>query len=171
MHAKIGMLAVLLAALGLAPQDPEKRPTPPSDAPPLAPVREEFRSAVERKDLLQQFTDPSPLEGVYELRSLERPGAAAIEVRGYLCVGRRYLSVQSVGMTPGAPALQSGFRSYRITGTRLHMTNFLGFQAEPDETWQLVPQGHATSCSWSLIGTVLTFHLDNGDVLEFQRIE
>ena len=176
MHAKIVAIVAVVAALsavpqGAAPQDPEKRPAPPADAKPLPPVREPFRSAVERKDLLQQFGTPTPLAGVYELQSLQHPGVQAIEARGYLTVGRRYLSVQLVGMTPDMPALQAGFRRYRVDGSRLHMTNLLGFRAEPDETWGFDPEGATTSCEYQLIGTKLTLLLDNGDQLVFVRIE
>ena len=172
MNAKAVLLvAGAVAALWL-PQDPVKRPKPPENAPPLPPVQEPFRTEVERRDLLQQFGAKSPIEGFYELVAASRPDMPAVLATGYLSIGRRHLSFHLEAETPdGDPVRQSAFRSYRLVGSRLHMTSLTGFRLDPDGTTRIEPSGVAVQAEYLLLGTKLQLDLIDGSRLEFQRLE
>lgn len=166
------VIAAALILVAAVVQDPEKRPRPPEGAAPLSPVQEPFRASVERKDLLQRFTTPSPLEGHYRLLTYTRPGAPAVPTSGYLVVGRRHLSIHLQGQGPTRlPALQSAYRSYRIVDNRLYTTSLIGYRTDADGVVRIEKAGMTQSHGFRLIGTKLTLRLEGDRVLEFERIE
>ena len=165
------MLLVFCSVL-VAPQDPE-RPKPPPDAAPLPPVQEPFRSKVERRDLIQEFTRASPIEGFYRLRRVVRPGQGLPRVEGYLWIGRRHLMLQLSGNTgnPRLPALQTGVRAYRTNGDTLVMTAMLGFRNDADGDIHLDATGATIERRFELVGPLLRIHEDDNSQLEFERVE
>lgn len=169
------LLAAGVVLVVAAPQEPERkgaRPKPPENARVLPPVQEPYRAAVERKDLLQQFGEPSPLEGHYRLVTMSSAGAPRIPAQGYLVVGRRHLSIHLQARAgSGEAALQSAYRTYRIEERRIHMTSLAGFRTKADGIIAIEQPGTMLSHGFSLIGTRLTLHLKGSRVLEFERIE
>ena len=171
------VLAALLLALAL-PQDPQpaSRPQPPPDwtARPLPPVDDPPRTQVERKDLMQQFTPPNPIEGCYELREVVRPGIPrAGRARGYLWIGRRHMSlhVQGDGDVPGLPHLQSSFRSYRVVGAKLQMNVLIGHRNDSDGDVLVERPGLVEERNFLLIGPVLRIYQGPDAWHEYVRIE
>jgi hypothetical protein len=176
-----GALAALCLGLAL-PQDPQpasqpaSRPQPPADwqSRPLPPVDDPPRTAVERKDLMQQFTPPNPLEGCYELRDIVRPGMPRpARARGYLWIGRRHMSLhlQGDGETPRRPYLQASFRSYRVVGPRLVMNVIVGHRNDGDGDVLVEQPGLAEERTFQLIGPVLRIHQGPDAWHEYVRIE
>jgi hypothetical protein len=167
------LLALLLAALSM--QEPESKPSapPPSQGKPLPPVPDPPRTPIERRDLLQRFTEPSPLEGFYRLVGLTQPGVVGGEAQGYLVIGRKHLSIHlEVLGIDGDESHQSAFRSYRTSGPQLLMSTLCGFSAGPGRRSVLVDSpGIALACTYSLLGTALTLELDDRTVLKFERLE
>lgn len=183
--AVVGILGLSVALAFTLPQDPPKHgpakqdppskltvPQPPPGAEPLPPVPDPPRTAVERRDLLQRFTAPSPLEGYYALRVFTNGISAVAGATGYLAMGRRFLSLHlQAPRAGGPPAIQSGFREYRVEGNQLVMTTLLGMQNQRDGDIVLERRGALKSVAFVLTGTRLRLDLGNGRVLEFERIE
>lgn len=173
MHFRLAVAFVaLLAAPGVqgVPEVPPSPPQGPTRA--LPPVEEPPRTAVERRDLLQQFSAASPIEGFYELRAFHAPGLAPVPTKGYLAVGRQYVSIHLLSpVARGRPVFQSAFRRYRIAGDTLHMTALLGFGNDEEDGVAIEEPGAMRSARWSIIGTRLRLALDGGRSLEFERIE
>ena len=171
MYGKITIAGLLMCGF-LLPQGGDKTPRPPQDPTPLPAVRAPEPTAVERRDLLQRFGKPSPLEGFYELQAFTRPGMPSLQSRGYLCIGRHHLSIHLEGSVNGEiTALQSAFREYRIVDDRLMMSTLVGFGADPDHTVTVDPPGLVLECSFQKLGTKLLLELVDGTQLEFLRIE
>lgn len=163
-----------LVLLGWAPQDPERLPKPPQDPEkqrPLPPIEPPPFTAVERRDLLQEFGGPAPLAGVYRLASFRTGGGGLIPATGFLVVGRQYLSIQMLGLRVGNPALQSGFRKYRIQGDQLVMTTMIGFGNDGRGKMAVEQAGLVATRRFSLIGTRLTLYVEQGRTMTFDRIE
>lgn len=156
----------VLALLALAFQDPDRGPT----SRPLPPIQEPFRTKVERQDLLQEFTEPSPLEGVYRLRSVNG-GASGVVPAGYLHVGRTHLSLQTA-VFPNRekePYLQASVRTYRIDGDKLVMTTALGHEYAGDIAME--KQGRVEVRRFQRAGPVLKVFRADGSFMEFVRVE
>ncbi|MEM7205809.1 MAG: hypothetical protein AAF628_36485 [Planctomycetota bacterium] len=167
------------------PQDPPAqnpdRPNPagmqapraPEGAAPLPPIEDPPYSPVERDDLLQRFTPPSPLEGHYELRAFSRGTGAPIRATGYLAVGRQHLSMHLMSpAAAGGTALRAAYRRYRINGDQLVMTTLVGFGNDrADAGVEIEPAGATRVLRFSRIGTRLRLFTGGGRVLEFERIE
>lgn len=168
------MLCSLLS-LSLLPQDPEhpRPPAPPPDAAPLVPVQQAPRTAVERKDLLQRFDEPSPLEGFYHLVEFDLDASGSPSpAEGYLAVGRDYLSIHLIAPQPGKPpAFQSAFRRYRISGETLVTTSMLGVRNEPSGKVLVEGKGLSAVRRFELVGTRLTLFGDDDRKMVFERIE
>jgi hypothetical protein len=176
LRTPLALAALLLAHL--PPQDPQStsRPQPPPGwaSRPLPPVADPPRSQVERKDLMQEFTPPNPLEGCYELRDIVRPGLPrAGRVRGYLWIGRRHLSlhVQADGLRPGLPHLQAGFRSYRVVGNKLQTSVLLGHRNDADGDVLVEQPGMTEERAFLLIGPVLRIYQGPDAWHEYVRLE
>lgn len=162
----------LLVAAGI-PQDPDKLPRPPEKAQPLPPVQDPPYTPVERRDLLQRFGPASPLEGFYRLTAVQRVGAdEERHVRGTLAAGRQYLALYLEVMdATGKVSLQTAVRRYRVDGTRLSMTSFMGFHQDPGEDPVLDPGGIGSECGFVMLGTTLRLQLADDTELEFVRID
>lgn len=159
--------AILCVLPLLAVQDPDRRPT----SRPLPPIQEPFRTKVERKDLLQEFTEPSPLEGVYRLRAING-GAGGIVPTGYLHIGRTHMSLQTAifpNRSRAEPFLQSSVRTYRIEGDKLVMTTLQGHQY--DGSIALDPQGQIDVRRFQRAGSVLKVFRGDASFMEFVRVE
>ena len=171
------LLCASLVAFQDQGQDPEsRRPRPPQGAAsrPLRPVQEPMRTAVERRDLLQKFKGPSPLEGFYRLVSVHGPrGKAKGRYVGYLAIGRSHMSLQirGPGETPRIPAIQASFRRYRLRGDRIYMNNLLGHRNLPDGNVELERTGHKDVRRYQLLGTTLRIYQSDTRYMEFLRVE
>jgi hypothetical protein len=165
------------AGLALAPQDPQpSRPQPPPDyaGRPLPPIQEPFRTAVERRDLMQRFAEPSPLAGIWELTQMSRVGQAYVpNVKGWLFVGRRHLSIYLSAQTddPQVPHLQARVCSYRIAGHQLQLTVLGGHANDHRGDIVIEPlQGHF-SRRFELAGAQLRVWQDDKAFIDFKRID
>ncbi len=168
--------AVVCLFLIVPDQDPTKvsRPTAPESRSTLPPVEEPYRTSVDRRDLMQQFDTPHPLQGIYELRSIVRPGRAQIPgTKGYLMIGRRFLSLNVRGQDPNAriPHLQATFRRYTILDDRLQMSTVIGHRNEPGGDIVVEEEGLTEVRRFSLMGSVLRIFQGTGSYMEFVRIE
>ena len=169
-------VAIICLLLLLPDQDPPKvsRPTPPESSSTLPPVEEPYRTPVDRRDLMQQFDAPNPLQGIYELREIVRPGQAQVTgTRGYLLMGRRFLSlhIRGRGSTPSVPILQASFRRYSILDDRLQMSAIIGHRNEPGGDILVEEEGLTEVRRYSLTGAVLRIFQGPGSYMEFVRIE
>lgn len=169
-------LAIVSLFLLFSDQDPPavSRPSAPESRAKLAPVEEPYRTAIDRRDLIQQFDPPSPLEGIYELRSIVRPGQAQVSgTRGYLLIGRHYMSlhIRGRGDTPQVPHLQATFRRYTILGDRLQMSTVIGHRNEPGGDILIEEEGLTEVRRYSLIGSILRIFQGPGSFMEFVRVE
>lgn len=169
MSARITLVVGVLLMAG-GPQGGGKLPEPPPDAKPLPGVQQPFRTEVERDDLLQRFGPSSPLEGFYELVAMGRERAGEARTKGYLVMGRQYMSLHLQAMLPDLPAVQSAFRRYRVRGSRMMMTSMLGFRNE-EGTMLVEEAGLTQTCRYDLVGPKLTLRMASGQTLEFVRIE
>lgn len=169
-------VAIICLLLLVPDQDPPKvsRPTAPESRSTLSPVEEPYRTAVDRRDLMQQFDAPNPLQGIYELREIVRPGQAQVTgTKGYLLIGRRYLSLHIRGRSnsPRVPALQASFRRYSILDDRLQMSAIIGHRNEPGGDILVEEEGLTEVRRYSLTGAVLRIFQGPGSYMEFIRIE
>jgi hypothetical protein len=153
------------------------RPKPPQDLAtraPLPPIDEPIASPLERRDLMQRYRAPTPLEGLYELRSIQRPGVGgAVSAKGYLAIGARHLvlHVHVVESSPLRPFLQSGARTYRIVGNQLQMTTIVGHHNDADGNIHIERTGSTESRTFTLQGPILRIHHGASAWYEFLRIE
>lgn len=165
----------LLGLLALHKQDqPPKPPSPPVGAAPLPPVPELPLTAVERKDLWQKFNAPSPIAGVYRLRSASRSGLGVIGgLQGYLFATDRYLMlhIQDGSVRPGKPAIHSSVREYVLVDGRLQMTCKLGVRMESGGDPVLESDGLQEVRAIEVAANVLRVVQGAGSSLEFERIE
>ena len=153
---------------------PKPPPPPPADANPLPPVAEPLRTPVERRDLIQRFTPPSPLEGFWSLRRISRPGAIEPQKAvGYLAIGSRHLMLQLQidGPSPRVPILQSGTRRYTVQGDALVTTSLVGLANEPNGDILLEQPGLTEMRRFTLLGSVLRILHEDGGHMEFVRVE
>jgi hypothetical protein len=167
---------ICLLSLGLSIQDPTSRPSTatspgPSSRPALPPIE---AAAIDRRDLIQRFTPPSPLAGFWELRLVVGPEPALAGLfRGYLVIGDRHLSLHIIGPTheQRVPFLQSGFRRYRIDGDRLVMTALMGISNK--ENGDVVIENTATEevRTFERVGAVLRIRKASAEYMDFVRIE
>ncbi len=169
-------IAIVSLFLFFLEQDPPavSRPTAPESRTTLPTVEEPYRTAIDRRDLIQQFDPPSPLEGIYELRSIVRPGEAQVQgTRGYLLIGRRYMSlhIRGRGETPQVPHLQATFRRYTILDDRLQMSTVIGHRNEPGGDILVEEDGLTEVRRYSLTGSILRIFQGPGSFMEFVRVE
>ena len=153
-----------------------KLPQPPQDkaTPPLPPVLDPARSPVERRDLLQRFTTPHPIEGFYRLRHMVVAGGATVaSSRGYLVLGQRHLAIQlyAPGPEPELANISAAVRSYKVVGDKLEMTSLLGHRNKDNGDIGFEPLGRVTQLEFLLAGSILRLHLAQDEYLEFERIE
>lgn len=171
-------LVALLATLTI--QDPERRATtsrpeasrPKPERPLLPPVEEPFRSKVERRDLLQRFDEPSPLEGFYALRSMRQPDGAIVRATaGYAWFGRKHMMLHlSLTPDPKRPAfVQSSVRTYRIEGDVLTTTTLSGH--ESSGRLAVEQPGRVEVRRFRQAGTVLRIYRGENSWMEFVRQE
>jgi hypothetical protein len=169
----LALVGVLLFAV---PQDQDvpRRAAPPTDAAPLPPVQEPFRTEIERRDLLQRFAQRTAIEGFYELRSVTRGGRRLTqESHGYLAIGRTHLSLHLI-LPPdqgGQPIVQSGFMRYRVEGDQLTTISLLGHGSQGGSKVAFDPVGFVEKRGFERRGTSLMIKHGPEDALEFVRIE
>lgn len=170
------MLAFIVL-FGLLPQDPVKKvepARPPEVRETLPPVQEPFRSAVERKDLLQRFTDPTPLEGLFQLERYHVPGRGDwLGSTGYLFFGRQHMHLY-VQMPTGAdkpPQMQASVRRYSLRGQQLLMTSLAGHKGGGGGKLKMERAGSTESRRVDLAGITLRLTKADGSYMEFVRIE
>ena len=168
--------AVVCLFLIVPEQDPTKvsRPTAPESRSTLPPVEEPYRTSVDRRDLMQQFDAPHPLQGIYELRSIVRPGVPQLPgTKGYLVIGRQYLSLHIRGQHPNAriPHLQARFLRYTILGDRLQMSTVIGHRNDSGGDILIEEEGLTEVRRFSLMGSALRIFQGAGSYMEFVRIE
>lgn len=165
----------LLGLFALQTQDPPpKPPQPPPGAAPLPQVPDVPLSAVERKDLWQRFTPPSPIAGVYRLRAATRGGQAVRGgLQGYLLVGEKHLAIhlQDGTSNPGKPALQSSVREYTLVGSRLQMVCKLGVRLDSGGDPVLEGDGLVEVRAIDITANFLRVVQGVGSSLEFERVE
>ena len=178
---KLVFASVAFVLFCVARQDPapvpkpqDKTPQPPAGAKPLPQIPDVPMSAIERKDLWQRFTSPSPIAGFYRLRAAARgdqPVRAGLA--GYLMVGERYLALQIHDETArlGKPAIQASVREYTLMGTRLQTTSRLGVRVLPGDNPVLEGDGLVEMRSIELTATTLRVVQGPGDYLEFERVD
>lgn len=168
--------AICLLLLGLPTQDPASRPStaasrPSSGRAALPPIE---AAAIERRDLIQRFSPPSPIAGFWELRLVVGPDPALAGMfRGYLVVGDRHLSLHIIGPThaQSVPFFQTGFRRYRIDGDRLVMTTLMGVSNK--ENGDVVIENPAAEeiRTFERVGAVLRIRKASAEYMDFVRIE
>lgn len=165
--------AFAFALVCLSSQDPP-HPKPPEGAKPLPQIPDVPMTAIERKDLWQRFTAPSPIAGTYRLRSAARDNQVVREgVRGYLMVGERYLSIQIHDETRGSgkPSIQASVREYTLVGSRLQTTSCLGVRVPPGDSPVLDGDALVEVRTIEVTTTTLRVLQGPGDYLEFERID
>lgn len=162
----------LLLLLVLQGQDPPP-PKPPEGAPPLPQVPDVPMTPVQRKDLWQRFTTPSPIAGTYRLVSAVRGGQKANGVLGWMMVGERYLSIhlQDGGERPGQPSIQTSVRRYELRGMQLTTTSLLGARVPSGQAPALEAEGLVEIRTIQRTHTTLRVLQAEGDYLEFARVE
>lgn len=117
---------------------------------------------------------PSPISGFWELRAATGgPPSAAGQLRGYLAIGERHLSLHLLGpgVDPGVPFFQSGFRTYRLDRDRLITTALCG--ALNKENGDVVIENSPIEevRIWERQGQILRLKKSAGEYLDFVRIE
>lgn len=175
--------AVLLFALASQDQKPppspppapqDRTPQPPPGAQPLPQIPDVPMTPLERKDLWQRFTKPSPLTGTYRLIAAARGNQVVRHnLRGYLMVSERYLAIQIHDETtrPGKPAIQASVREYSLVGARLQTTGRLGVRIPAGEDPVLEGEGLVEMREILLTTTTLRVLQGPGDYLEFERVD
>lgn len=170
-------ILAFIVLLGLLAQDPVKkteRARPPEDRKTLPPIQEPFRSAVERKDLLQRFVSPTPLEGLFKLERYHIPGRGDwIGSTGYLFFGRQHmhLYVQMPGAAGKPPSVQASVRRYSLRGQQLLMTSLAGHSGGGGGKLTMEKVGRTESRQVVLAGTLLRLTKADGSYMEFLRVE
>jgi len=157
----------------IARQDPT-RPTPPAGAAPLRPVEEPYLAPVDRRDLIQRFEPKHPLEGMYRLNAMVRPGGRdVLGAEGFLVLGRRHMSLhlQAPGVEADVPQLRAGFRRYRIEHDRLLMESLVGHYNDLAGDMIVEGRGLRLARTISVVGSSLRVLDADGGYLEFVRIE
>lgn len=157
-------------------QEPAKdRPAPPpAGAPPLAPLAEPFVSPVPRLDLQLRATPRDPIEGFWQLRDRVVGGRSeGTRSKGWLAVGRAHLLLHLLaeGPDPGVPILRAGVRQWQRDRELIRMTALAGHLNDADGDIVLEKAGLVETRRFELLGSVLRIVQDNGDRLEFVRIE
>jgi len=156
--------AVSAATLWCAPQEPGKPlPAPVPASTGQAPVTE-----------TKALPPPSPLEGVYELRTRTRNGVPeAGRNRGYVAITRRHLLLCLVGQggDPERPLVRAGVRSWKQQEKVVHTEVELGFFTDEDGTLHLEEPGKIQPRRIELERGRLRIWQDARDYLEFERIE
>ncbi|MBM4061709.1 MAG: hypothetical protein FJ265_11540 [Planctomycetes bacterium] len=172
---KQSALAALLAVGALAwggPQDPPKPPPAPVPAPapppaPAAPDPGALRANAVRP--------PSPLEGVYELRTRTIDGRREDgRARGYVAITRRHLLLCLVapGPDPDLPLLRAGVRTWQADRDDLVRTEAkLGFFTDADGGVHVDPPGTAEIKRIEVARGLVRIWQDERSHLEFERIE
>jgi hypothetical protein len=171
----LAFCALLLLPLAQDPQPPPRpQPPPEFDGRKLKPIDEPFRTAVERKDLVAQFGDASPLEGIWELTSMFRLGQAMVpDVTGWMFVGRRHLSLYITAKTkdPQLPHLQSRVCAYRLAGGEIHLTVLAGHVNDEDGDILIEPREARMVRRFQLAGAQLRVWQDQNAWIDFKRVE
>lgn len=182
MH-KTSSLLLLGAALLVHWQDPQPAAQDPVPTP-------KVQSAPEKPDAEKPATDkpadgktapkvigkpePSPLEGVYQLRSRITAGVLnANPSRGYLAITNRHmlLSLASAGQDEAFPLLHSSVREWRKVGADVRTTVKLDYYTNNDGEVFLTPDGKQEVRRIQLIRGGVRVHQDGNSWLEFERIE
>lgn len=143
-------------------QDPQK-PAPAPAAPAEAPAAP------------KNLPPPSPLEGVYELRTRTVDGVAEMyRARGYVAITKRHMLVCLVAPGPDAdlPLLRAGVRSWQADKDDLVRTEFkLGFYTDEKGRVHVEPPGNAEIKRIAVERGRLRIWQDDRSHLEFERIE
>ncbi len=163
------LIVLAFACLLASDQDPQKRV--PTSRPALPPIQEPFRSKVERKDLLQEFSKPTPLEGFYRLRAVVKGGAELATTRGYVYFGRSHMALNTRTVTHPrvAPFVQASVRSYRVEGDQLITTSLLGHDY-PGKL-RIEQSGLVEQRRFQRAGTLLRIYQADRAYMEFERVE
>ncbi|MBK8980638.1 MAG: hypothetical protein IPM29_32445 [Planctomycetes bacterium] len=161
-----------------APQDPPLLgppvpALPPADARPLPPVPDLPLSAVDRRDLIQRFLPPTPVEGFWELRRMVVRGHDVEPVRGYAWFGQRHMTLDIVQGSPtgGEPLVQAGVRRYRLDGELLSTTALIGHDNHAGDELRFDAPGLVEQRRAVVAGPALRIERDEQTWLEFFRIE
>ncbi len=150
-------------------------PAPPTGQDkPLPPVLDTARSAVERRDLLQQFKRRHPIEGFYRLSAMVGPDGSQVKgSRGYMFIGRRHMTLElfAPSATPGQVNIQSAVRTFRIVGKQLITSSVLGHRNMPNGDIALTKSGQIVEHRYELVGASLRLYRSAREYLEFRRVE
>lgn len=163
------LMACALALPLASDQDPGA--SRPSRRPELPPIQEPWRSQVERADLLQAFSSPSPLAGFWSLRAFVREGVQS-SARGYVWFGTRHCMIATSVSRGGhiSPFVESAVRTYRLEGDRIVMTSLIGHD-HADEL-RFVAPGVVEMREFQQAGTMLRiFQGARDSYMEFVRVE
>lgn len=170
-------ILLLIALFGVSFQDPMRKSRPaqaPEARQDLPPVQEPFRSAVERKDLLQRFTDASPLEGMFRLERYNLPGRGEMAgSSGYLFFGRQHMQLylQLPQRGNAKPLVQASVRRYALRGQQLMMTSLEGHVVGSEGELSMENARSTESRRIDLAGTKLRLSKADGSFMEFTRVE
>jgi len=117
---------------------------------------------------------PSPISGFWELRTATGlPQGAAGQLRGYLAIGERHLSLHMLGpgADPAVPFFQSGFRTYRLDQDRLITTALIGAMNKENGDVVIENSPIEEVRVWERQGQILRIKKSAGEYLDFVRIE
>ncbi|MCA8943919.1 MAG: hypothetical protein KDB80_15250 [Planctomycetes bacterium] len=163
------LIACALAVPLASHQDPGG--SRPSQRRALPPIQEPWRSKVERADLLQEFSSPSPLSGFWSLRSFVREGVPG-QARGYVWFGNQHCMLATSISRGGhiSPFVESSVRTYRVEGDRIVMTNLVGH--DHDNDLRFFAPGVVETREFQQAGTMLRiFQGARDSYMEFVRVE
>ena len=147
--------------------------TPPANPPTLPPVAEVPGAEVTRRDLIQRFLPPSPLEGAWRLQRFV-VGARDVEsARGYLTFTRTTMQLYILQAEPPirVPLVQAGARSYRIEADQLVSVSLSGHDNHRDGSLRFEPPGMVERRSFRLAGANLRIEQSDGVYMDFIRVE
>jgi len=161
------VMACLCSAAGAVSmwwtQDPVKPAPAPAPAPAQAP-------AAAPKGL----PPPSPLEGLYELRTRTRNGVPEPQrSRGYIVITKRHMLMCLVAKSndPEQPLVRAGVRTWKQQEELVRTEIAIGFYNDDDGTMHLEEQGKVEPRRIELERGKLRVWQDHRDYLEFERIE
>lgn len=148
-------------------QDPQK---PAAESAPAA-----SPAAPQGPAVPKNLPPPSPLEGVYELRTRTVDGKAEMHrARGYVAITKRHMLVCLVapGPDPDLPLLRAGVRTWKPEKDDLVRTEFkLGFYTDEKGRMHVEPPGNSEIKRIDVERGRLRIWQDDRSHLEFERIE
>lgn len=147
--------------------------TPPANPPALPPVAEVPGAEVARRDLIQRFQQPSPLEGAWRLQRFVVGANVIDSARGYLTFTRTTMQLYILQAEPPirVPLVQAGARTYRIEADQLVTTSLSGHDNHRDGSLRFEAPGMIERRNFLLAGSNLRIEQTSDIYMEFVRVE